>query len=198
MTTGPSQVPEVPDIAQAGGTGRTLVWVRTILAALGSATALLVLYYTLPIVPSEGDKVWWQLLIAAVVFVVLLVHQVRAIARHPQPLHRSVVSIAVLLPLFVAMYAWIYLTLSTADPSSFDGALSRTESLYYTITVATSVGFGDITPETDTARIVTMVQMVADVTIVVVGVRLLVHVGRQASQRRSTVSSDRVEGPDPT
>jgi hypothetical protein len=41
----------------------------------------------------------------------------------------------------------------TAEP------LSRTDALYYTITVFSTVGFGDITPRADLARIVTMVQM---------------------------------------
>jgi 4-amino-4-deoxy-L-arabinose transferase-like glycosyltransferase len=184
---------------QAGDQRRQrFAWVRTALAALASTVALLTLYYTLPIVPSEGDKVWWQLLVAAAVFAVVLLHQVRAIVRHPQPLHRAIVSLAVLLPLFVVMYAWVYLTLSTADPATFDGAMSRTESLYYTVTVATSVGFGDITPKTDTARIVTMLQMAADVTILVVGVRLIVNVGRQASEQRRSTALDEEAGPDPS
>jgi voltage-gated potassium channel len=41
----------------------------------------------------------------------------------------------------------------TAEP------LSRTDALYYTITVFSTVGFGDVTPRADLARIVTMVQM---------------------------------------
>ncbi len=72
------------------------------------------------------------------------------------------------------------------------------EAVYFVLITALTIGYGDITPQTDTARIVTMIQMAADVTILVVGVRLIVNVGRQASEQRRATGSGGGDGPDPT
>jgi voltage-gated potassium channel len=45
--------------------------------------------------------------------------------------------------------------------------------LYFTVTVFSTVGFGDITPKTDMARIVAMVQMLADLAVIAVVVRMI-------------------------
>ena len=50
--------------------------------------------------------------------------------------------------------------ISNGRPDSFSEPLSRTDALYFTVTVFATVGFGDIAPRTDVARIVTMVQMI--------------------------------------
>jgi hypothetical protein len=50
--------------------------------------------------------------------------------------------------------------ISTSRPDSFTEPLSRTDALYFTITVFSTVGFGDIAPRSDLARIITMVQMI--------------------------------------
>lgn len=80
---------------------------------------------------------------------------------------------ATIIPLFLVMFAWIYLTMSASDPTAFGGQLSRTSALYFTVTVFSTVGFGDITPKTDMARIVAMVQMLADLAVIAVVVRMI-------------------------
>jgi hypothetical protein len=62
-----------------------------------------------------------------------------------------------------------------AEPQAFSEPLSRTDALYFTITVFSTVGFGDIVPVTDGARVATMVQMVGD--LLVVGLVLRVMLG---------------------
>ena len=51
--------------------------------------------------------------------------------------------------------------------------MTRTTALYFTVTVFSTVGFGDITPHTDLARLVTTTQMLADLVVVAVVVRLI-------------------------
>jgi uncharacterized protein (UPF0261 family) len=86
---------------------------------------------------------------------------------------RAGVAMATIIPLFLVMFAWIYLTMSSSDPSAFGGHMSRTSALYFTVTVFSTVGFGDITPKTDTARLVAMVQMMADLALIAVVIRLI-------------------------
>lgn len=158
---------------------------ETLLVAGGCSAGLLALYYLLPIGVGPESAVWWRLLVAAVIFVVALGFEIRAVVRHDEPMRRAVVSLAVLIPLFVVLYAWIYLTMSVADPATFGHRMTRTEALYLTVTILSTVGFGDITPKTDLGRIVVMTQMVTGVAMLAVGIRLLFHFGSRASAQRS-------------
>ena len=63
------------------------------------------------------------------------------------------------------------------DPRSWSGhpsePLNHTGALYLVITVFSTVGFGDITPKGDLARIVTSIQMLLDLVVIGAVVRLL-------------------------
>lgn len=159
---------------------------ETTLAVAGACSfGLVALYFVLPLEVANGGAVWWRALIAALIFLGALAFEIRAVVRHVEPMRRAVVSLAVLIPLFIVLFASIYVTMSTADPATFGHRLSRVEALYLTVTILSTVGFGDITPKTDAGRIIVMAQMVTGVAILAVGVRLLLFFGSQASKRRS-------------
>ncbi len=156
---------------------------RAILTALTGATALLTLYYLAPI--QESHESAFVMVAAGVVIISLvLAHEIRAILRHDKPVSRALVSLAIVIPLFIVVFARIYLTMSRADPAAFGEPLSRTGALYFTVTILSTVGFGDITPTTDQARIVVTTQMVADAILLVIAVRLIF---RSASKRSTQV-----------
>ena len=54
-------------------------------------------------------------------------------------------------------------TLGTGNFSQED--LSRTDALYFTVTVFSTVGFGDISPTSESARLVVSGQMILDLFI---------------------------------
>ena len=58
------------------------------------------------------------------------------------------------------------------------GSRSRSEALYFTITVFSTVGFGDITPRTDPARLVVAAQMLLNLVLIGAVVRLLFDAAR--------------------
>jgi voltage-gated potassium channel len=163
--------------------------VRTAMLAVGCAALALALYYIVPILRKPHGPVWWRLLVALVIFGVVLSHELGSIVRHAEPMQRAVIAISVLIPLFVVMFSWIYLTMSRSNPGSFSTPMSRSTALYFTITVFSTVGFGDIVPHTDPARLVTSVQMVSDLVLLAVVVRLLFGVAsREAARRRLPLS----------
>ena len=65
------------------------------------------------------------------------------------------------MPLFLLIFAAVYELLSGTDPHAFSETLSRTDSLYFVVTVFATVGFGDITAVSQSARVIVTVQMVA-------------------------------------
>ena len=153
--------------------------VATGVRALVTAAVLLAVYYLLPIEHRAHQSVALRLGVALALFVAVLVNEIRLISSHDRPILRAAVAMATVIPLFLVLFAWIYLTMSHADPSAFSGALTRSGSLtrssalYFTVTVFSTVGFGDITPKTDVARLVVTVQMLADLAVIAVVIRLI-------------------------
>ena len=89
------------------------------------------------------------------------------------PRLRAVEALAVVIPLFLIVFARIYLTLATYTPDAFSAELNHNSSLYFTITTFSTVGFGDITPTTDFARLIVSVQMLLDLVVFGAVVKLL-------------------------
>jgi voltage-gated potassium channel len=80
--------------------------------------------------------------------------------------------------------------MARANPDNFSiHTLTRTDTLYFAMTVFSTVGFGDIAPTSQVARILVTVQMALNLILLGLGVRLLtqaVHMGvgrRQAESR---------------
>lgn len=157
--------------------------VKTIGLSALCVAFLLTIYYTLPLAPRPREAVWLRLMIVVVVFGAVLVHEVKAIAQHGQPIHRAVIALAVLVPLFVVMFASLYLITSQSNAAAFGMAMSRTQALYFTVVVLSTVGFGDITPKSDPARLLTTVQIVCDLLLVGVVFRLILRVASRPSRR---------------
>jgi hypothetical protein len=154
--------------------------------AVVSAVLLLVLYYVFPIEHRAHQSVALRLSAALVIFAIVLAVEVRQIAKHHHPMLRAGVAMATIIPLFLVLFAWIYLTMSASNPASFGGTLNRTGALYFTVTVFSTVGFGDITPKTDPARIVAMVQMLSDLAVLAVVVRLILGAATRGMARLQT------------
>jgi voltage-gated potassium channel len=85
--------------------------------------------------------------------------------------------------------------MSYADPTAFTGTphpLDRPSALYFAVTVFSTVGFGDIAPHTDTARLVVTVQMLADLAVIAVVIRLIF-----GAVNRAVRGNDRSADPEP-
>ncbi len=157
--------------------------VKTVVRAAVSAVILVVLYYVIPIEHRAHQSVALRLIVALALFSVVLAVEVSQIAKHDHPMLRAGVAMATIIPLFLVVFAWIYLTMSASSPAAFGEHLTRTSALYFTVTVFSTVGFGDITPKTDPARIVAMVQMLSDLAVLAVVVRLILGAATRGMAR---------------
>jgi hypothetical protein len=115
--------------------------VRAVLRAAGSTTALVVIYYLLPLDRFSAGAAVTMLVIGLVAFIVLLTFQVRLILGARFPGLRAVEALATSLPLFLLLFASTYLVIATDSAGSFSQQLTHTDALYFTVTVFATVGF---------------------------------------------------------
>jgi voltage-gated potassium channel len=163
--------------------------VRALLRASVTPTVLVVLYFTLPITGSLDGSAATRLVVGLLAFAGVVTWQVRAVLRSRYPGLRAIEALAAAIPLFLLVFAAAYLRMADADAGAFSEPLSRTDALYFTVTVFATVGFGDITPKTDLARVATMVQMLGDLLVVGLVLHLMVGAVKAGLQRRAAASA---------
>ena len=83
------------------------------------------------------------------------------------------------------MFSVVYFLMAHAQPTSFGGSMTRTDSLYFSTTVFTTVGFGDITAKSQAARVIVTLQMWLDLVILGLVARLVVNAVKLGQHRHS-------------
>jgi len=68
--------------------------------------------------------------------------------------------------------------------SNFGEPLTHTDALYFTVTVFSTVGFGDITAKTEAARLVVTAQMITDLLVLGLGIRVILGAVTRSRQQR--------------
>jgi hypothetical protein len=158
--------------------------IRAVLRALGSAAVLIVIYYLLPLDRSTRWLAITILVIGLVALIGLITFQVRAIIASPFPGLRAVEALAISVPLFLLLFASTYAVLADLAHGSFNQPMTHTNALYFTVTVFATVGFGDISAQTATARLLVTGQMITDLVILGVGARVILGAVRLSRQRQ--------------
>jgi hypothetical protein len=158
--------------------------VLAILRAVASTAILVTGYYLVPFGSSTAWVAVTLLVISLVLLIGLIAVQVRLIIGSSFPYLRAIEALAISLPLFLLLFASTYFVLARLSPGSFGSQLTRTDSLYFTVTVFSTVGFGDITAKTETARLVVTGQMITDLIILGVGVKVILGAVTRGKQRQ--------------
>jgi voltage-gated potassium channel len=159
-------------------------WRPPVVRALVAVAVEVTLYYTLPL--ERGLSVWtvaW-LVLGLAVFALVLARQVAQIVGSPHPRLRAIVAIMVSLPVFLLVFSTTYYLIENASSGAFSESLSRTDALYFTVTVFATVGFGDITPTEAPTRVLVMFQMLGDLVLVGLIGRVVVGAVSVGLQRR--------------
>ncbi|MBK1787022.1 potassium channel family protein [Prauserella cavernicola] len=150
------------------------------------AVALLMTAYYLAPLDTTPDVGTWIGFVAALGAVALMFAvQVRAILDSDMPRLRGVETMLVGLVLLLLLFAAAYTVMSNADSANFDEPLTRSDSLYFTVTVFATVGFGDIVPVSETARLITTGQMVVGLIALGLVAKIVLSAVQLAVQRRA-------------
>jgi voltage-gated potassium channel len=175
-----------PSISEMEPRQRRGLLALALLRALLSTTVLVALYYLLPVNEELRLSSALRMALGLALFVAVLIWQFRKVLTSKQPGIRAIEALAVTVPLFLLLFAATYFLMSLHGSGTFSQEhLSRTDALYFTVTMFATVGFGDISPVSQSARVVVMFQMLLDLVILGVGVNAFVHAARLGRKRQS-------------
>jgi voltage-gated potassium channel len=159
--------------------------VVAVLRALLAATAIVALYFVLPL-DRLGDRLpAVALALALVGFFGLMGYEVWSTLHSPHPAARGLQALGTLAPLFLVIFAATYHIMSLRSSGAFnEPELGRLDALYLTVATFTTVGFGDITATSEAARATVTVQMVLDLVVIGAGVRAILGAIRYGQRRQ--------------
>ena len=170
---------------------RRRAWIRTMAVLAVGWIVLISVYYLVPpgVVPARRHPdagLFLHLGAAAALFAVILAGQARRILAAELPELRAIEALGFVVPLFLVLFAAIYLSLSNSTAGMFSEPLNHTRALYFAVTIFSTVGFGDITPKTDPAMIVVSFQIMLDLVLLVGIVRAVFFAAQVGVRRRQT------------
>lgn len=140
-------------------------------ATIAVATAL---YAALPL----RDGHWWIAGLVGIVAIAAVVPMaLRRIAEIESARHPMLVvaeAIVLLLTMVVYGFSALYLVIDRRA-GQFDGIDTRLDAAYFTVTTLSTVGFGDISATGQAARLAVTFQILFDLTLLAVSIRLLTN-----------------------
>jgi hypothetical protein len=174
-----------PNVTELEPQKRRRLLASALLRAVLIAAALVAFYYLVPVDRSGRLSVGLRLIVAAAGFLVVVAWALRRILRSDQPGIRAIEAVACSLPLFLLLFASTYFLLSADASGSFSQAhLTKTDALYFTVTTFATVGYGDISPTSESARVIVMSQMLLDLLILGLGINAFVSAVRFSRKRQ--------------
>jgi voltage-gated potassium channel len=169
--------------AALGPAKRRQLVALALLRSLATASVLVALYYLLPLDRIPSVPLGVLLAIGLVILLSVAAWQVRTIVGAKHPTVRAIGALATTVPLFLLLFASTYFLMARTSPASFSDHLTRTDSLYFTVTTFSTVGYGDITAVSESARVVVIAQMILDLLALGLGIRVFTGAVQRGRQR---------------
>jgi voltage-gated potassium channel len=153
------------------------------LRSLAAAIVLVALYFLLPLDHLAGVPLAVILLVGLLILLAVTGWQLHLVVRARYPAIQAGEALATTVPLFLLLFASVYFAMARASPANFSThSLTRTDSLYFTVTTFSTVGYGDITATSQAARLVVTGQMILDLLVVGLVIRMFIGAVQRARQ----------------
>ena len=161
----------------------TKMLTRSILVAL----LIVVAYYALPL--DRPADIGLVILVGGLLALAgILTWQIRMIVGSPFPRIRAAETLVVGIPLLLVVFASVYYLIGKAQVDSFSEAMSKTDAMYFTVTVFSTVGFGDITAKSELARTLVTIQMLFNLIVFGLVAKLIFGAVEMGLQRLSAAA----------
>ena len=157
---------------------------------LGVVAATLLVYFLLPI---EGSGAASAAAVAAcagiAVILIVVARQITRVSRSRRPVLAALEALVLVFGLFLSFFALLYVSISESDPDAFTQDVNKVAGIYFTMTVLTTVGFGDISAVSDTARVMVTLQMVLGMVLIGTAFKALGFSAKRAVTARTNSSA---------
>jgi hypothetical protein len=164
---------------------RRRLLVGATLRTLATVAVVVTLYYALPFDQDVDPVMVAETALGCAVLAVVIVWQVRIVSGSPHPGIRAVEALAFTVPVYVLLFATTFFVMERTAVSSFTESLTRTDALYFSVSTLTTVGFGDIAAKSESARLVVTVQMLLDLVLLGLVVRVFLNAVKRSHQRQA-------------
>ncbi|GAA4380494.1 hypothetical protein GCM10023166_34550 [Paeniglutamicibacter cryotolerans] len=149
--------------------------------------AMFLLYFLIPVAGFNANNptgAWIRLLAVIVVFLTILVLQLRFVLFASAPQIRAVEAVVESVVAFVLLFAWLYVSLSTTEPAYFSELLDKVDALYFTSSTFSTVGFGDIVATSKLTRGLVSIQMISGLGVLALTAKAAFLMAQKAESRR--------------
>jgi voltage-gated potassium channel len=164
------------------------MWVEIIFSAIRTLLGLAFIFWVLSLVPDESDprlSIPVTLLIIGMgVYALVLRWQLKRVVKSKRPGLVAAESLILSAALFIAIFSAIYVIIDGDSPGSFSEPIDHFTAAYFTLTVLATVGFGDITAVSDTARFIVMLQMALGLGFLAIIIKVFTSAAQQARAAR--------------
>ena len=150
-------------------------------------TVILAVYFLVPVAGFSINMpaaAWLRLIALVLIFVVAMVLQIQIIITADVPQVRAAEAMVESVVLFLCLFSLLYVSIAATDPASFSEPLNRTDALYFTTATFATVGFGDVVPASDLARVGVTIQMISGLGLLVLIGKVVFYAARQGLSRR--------------
>ena len=154
--------------------------------SIATVTVIVAAYFFAPLDRSMSPGTIVKLALLTLAILAMMGWQIFRITRSEYPTLRAVEALAFIVPAYLVLFAAIYFLMNHHNQATFGTSQTKLDSLYFSATVFTTVGFGDISAKTQAARIVVLCQMMLDLVVLGLVVRLIVNAIKIGQKRRSS------------
>lgn len=133
---------------------------------LGVIAATLVVYLLIPVEGEGARAIAVAACLGIATILTVFARQISRVSRSRRPVLAAVEALVLVFGLFLCLFALLYVSMSVSDPEAFTQPLDKVAGIYFTTTVLTTVGFGDISPVSSTARVMVTLQMVLGMVLI--------------------------------
>ncbi len=134
------------------------------------------------VIPLQSDRWWLGLLLgvgALVAITPFTVRRAAAIATSDRPILAAAEAIVFVVSMLIFGFSSVYLAINRGE-GQFVGLSTKVDAVYFTSTTLATVGFGDIHASGQAARVAVTLQMVLDLSMLALAVRLLIRAARDS------------------
>lgn len=160
-----------------------------------ATVALLTAYWLIPLEWfDEGWSAFAVLVLGLGVYLFLVVRRMIRLRDSPRPMADLGEALVIVVVTLVTLFALTYAILSRNIDDAFNVALDKESALYFSMTVTTTTGFGDIVATTNRVRDMVTFQMFITLLILAVAVRGVTAAAQYGRKRQTSGDSAAHDG----